>query len=169
MAFVSDCVCAAAQPFVRMVMCAAAHILVNMGDLEFAKVHNSTMFLEDPSAAHNDLKFIIDGLRKCCLVSAFTIGLVIYQSLIKEFWRSAIVKKDDNEDKYLEATVQGKNIMTKEHVIQESLHIIDIPEFSMQIDTEQTQEVLDHIVTPQNHERRKRSGVEDVMYNITTV
>ncbi|XP_052621750.1 uncharacterized mitochondrial protein AtMg00810-like [Lactuca sativa] len=37
---------------------------INMGDLEFAKVHNSAIFLEDPPAAHNDLKFIVDGLRK---------------------------------------------------------------------------------------------------------
>ena len=118
---------------------------INMGDLEFAKVHNSAIFLEDPPAAHNDLKFIIDGLRKCCLVSAFTTGLVIYQSLIKEFWRSAIVKRDDKEEKYLEATIQGKKILITEHVIRESLQINDRPEFSMEIDLEQTQEVLDHM------------------------
>lgn len=43
-----------------------------MGDSEFVKVHNLAIFLEDPPVVHNDLKFIMDGLRKCCLVSAFT-------------------------------------------------------------------------------------------------
>ncbi|XP_023734271.1 uncharacterized mitochondrial protein AtMg00810-like [Lactuca sativa] len=37
---------------------------IKMGDMEFSKVHNSAIFLEHPPAAHNDLKFIVDGLKK---------------------------------------------------------------------------------------------------------
>ena len=110
---------------------------INMGDLEFAKVHNSAIFLEDPPAAHNDLKFIVDGLRKCCLVSAFTTSPAISQRLIKEFWRSASVERNDNEEKYLEATMQWKKVLITEQIFRESLQINDRPEFTMEIDLEQ--------------------------------
>ncbi|CAI9271927.1 unnamed protein product [Lactuca saligna] len=73
---------------------AAAHLHIKMGDMEFAKAHNSAIFLEDPPAVHNDLKFIVDGLKKSCLVHALTTSPAIYQSLIKEFWRNAVLKKN---------------------------------------------------------------------------
>ncbi|CAI9263468.1 unnamed protein product [Lactuca saligna] len=116
-----------------------------MGELEFSKVHNSTIFLENPLAAHNNLKFIVDSLKKCCLVHALTTSPVIYQNLIKDFWRSAIVMEDDKEEKYLEANIQGKKILISESVIRESLQINDRAKYSMEIDLYQTQEVLDHM------------------------
>ncbi|CAI9298562.1 unnamed protein product [Lactuca saligna] len=116
-----------------------------MGDLEFAKVHNSVIFLENSPAAHNDLKFIVEGLKKCCLVHALITSPTIYQNLIKNFWRSAVVKKDDKDEKYLEAIIQGKKIHVSERIIQESLQIDDKPEYSMEIDVHQTQYVLDHM------------------------
>ena len=65
---------------------------INMGELKFAKVHNLAIFLENPPSAHIDLKFIVEGLKKCCLVHALTTSPVIYQNLIKYFWSSAIAK-----------------------------------------------------------------------------
>ncbi|CAI9285716.1 unnamed protein product [Lactuca saligna] len=79
-----------------------------MGDLEFAKFHNLAIFLEGPPVAHNDLKFIVNGLKKCCLVHALTTCPAIYQSLIKDFWRSADVKKDKKDGKFIEVTIEGK-------------------------------------------------------------
>ncbi|CAI9261929.1 unnamed protein product [Lactuca saligna] len=81
-----------------------------MGDMEFAKAHNSAIFLKDPPAVHNDLKFIVDGLKKSCLVHALTTSLAIYQSLIKEFWRNAVVKKNGQGEKFIETTIEDKKI-----------------------------------------------------------
>ncbi|CAI9291770.1 unnamed protein product [Lactuca saligna] len=116
-----------------------------MEELEFAKVHNSTIFLKNPPAAHNDLKFIVDGLKKCCLVHALTTSPVTYQNLIKDFWRSAIFTEDDNEEKYLQETIHGKKILISESVIRESLQINDRTEYSMEIEVYQTQDVLHHM------------------------
>ncbi|CAI9294034.1 unnamed protein product [Lactuca saligna] len=116
-----------------------------MGDLEFAKVHNSAVLLEDPPATHNDLKFIVDGLKKCCLVHALTTSPAIYQNLIKDFWRSAVVKKDNKDEKYIEATIQGKKVQVSESIIRESLQIDGRSEYSMEINVHQTQDVLDHM------------------------
>ncbi|CAI9298701.1 unnamed protein product [Lactuca saligna] len=116
-----------------------------MGDLEFAKVHNSAIFVEDPPVAHNDLKFIVDSLKKCCLVHALTTYPAIYQSLIKDIWRSVVVKKDNKDEKYIEATIKGKKVQVSESIIRESLQIDDISEYSMEINVHQTQDVIDHM------------------------
>ncbi|CAI9265703.1 unnamed protein product [Lactuca saligna] len=116
-----------------------------MGDLEFAKVHNSAIFHENSPTAHNDLKFIVEGLKKCYLVHALTTSPTIYPNLMKDIWRSVVVKKDGKDEKYLEATIQGKNIQVLESIIRESLQIDDIPEYSMEIDVHQTEDVLDHM------------------------
>ncbi|CAI9303199.1 unnamed protein product [Lactuca saligna] len=91
--------------------------------MEFAKAHNSAIFLEDPPAAHNDFKFIMDGLKKSCLVHALTTCPAIYQSLIKDFWRSAVVKKNDQGEKFVEANIEDKKTQVTESIIRESLQI----------------------------------------------
>ncbi|CAI9269367.1 unnamed protein product [Lactuca saligna] len=116
-----------------------------MGDQEFAKAHNSAIFLEDPPAAHKDMKFIVDGLMKSCLVHALTTSPAIYQSLIKEFWRNAVVKKNGQGDKFVEATIEEKKIQVTESIIRESLQISDKPEYTMEIDIHQTQDDLEHM------------------------
>ncbi|CAI9293773.1 unnamed protein product [Lactuca saligna] len=116
-----------------------------MGDMEFAKVHNSAIFLEDPLAAHNDLKFIVDGLKKFCLVHALTTNPAIYQGLIKDFWRNAIVKKNDQGENFMEAAIEDKKIQVTESIIRESLQIEDIPNYPMEIDVHQIEEILDHM------------------------
>ncbi|CAI9299628.1 unnamed protein product [Lactuca saligna] len=116
-----------------------------MGDMEFAKVHNSAIFLEDPPAAHNDLKFIVDGLKKSCLVHALTTCPTIYQNLIKDFWRRAVVKKNDQGEKFVETTIEDKKIQVTESIIRESLQIDDRFEYTMEIDIHQTQDVLEHM------------------------
>ncbi|XP_052627148.1 uncharacterized mitochondrial protein AtMg00810-like [Lactuca sativa] len=83
---------------------------IKMEDMELAKVHKSAFFLEDSPAAHNDLKFVVDGLKKSCLVHALTTCPAIYQNLIKDFWRSAVVKKDNKGEKFIEATIEGKKV-----------------------------------------------------------
>ncbi|CAI9293663.1 unnamed protein product [Lactuca saligna] len=78
-----------------------------MGDIEFAKAHNSAIFLKDPLAVHNDLKFIVDGLKKSCLVHALITNPAIYQ--------------------------------------RESLQIEDRPEYPMEIDVHQIEEILEYM------------------------
>ncbi|XP_052619765.1 uncharacterized mitochondrial protein AtMg00810-like [Lactuca sativa] len=98
---------------------------IKIGDMEFAKVHNSAIFLEDPPAAHNDLKFTVDGLKKSCLVHALTTCPAIYQNLIKAFWRSAVVKKNNQGEKFIEAKIEEKKVQVTESIIRESLQIDD--------------------------------------------
>ncbi|CAI9282475.1 unnamed protein product [Lactuca saligna] len=116
-----------------------------MGDMEFAKAHNSAIFLEDPPAAHSDLKFIVDGLKKSCLVHCLTTNPAIYQSLIKDFWRNADVKKNDRGEEFLETTIEDKKILVTESIIRESLQIEDRPEYLMEIDVHQIEKILEHM------------------------
>ncbi|CAI9259655.1 unnamed protein product [Lactuca saligna] len=102
-------------------MITCVYFQIKMGDMEFAKVHNSTVFLEDPPAAHNDLKFIVDGLKKSCLVHALSTCPVIYQNLIKDFWRSAVVKKNNHGEKFIESKIEEKKVQVSKSIIQESL------------------------------------------------
>nr|KAJ0226544.1 hypothetical protein LSAT_V11C100003850 [Lactuca sativa] len=120
-------------------------MVIRMGDQEFAKAHNSAIFLEDPPVAHSDMKFIMDGLKKSCLVHALTTSHAIYQSLIKEFWRNVVVKKNGQGDKFVEATIEEKKIQVTESIIRESLQISDRPEYTMEIDIHQTQDVMEHM------------------------
>ncbi|CAI9293704.1 unnamed protein product [Lactuca saligna] len=116
-----------------------------MGDMEFAKAHNSAIFLEDPPAAHSDLKFIVDGLKKSCLVHCLTTNPAIYQSLIKDFWRNDDVKKNDRGENFLETTIEDNKILVTENIIRESLQIEDIPEYLMEIDVHQIEKILEHM------------------------
>ncbi|CAI9290730.1 unnamed protein product [Lactuca saligna] len=116
-----------------------------MGDMEFAKAHNSTIFLEDPPATHSDLKFIVDGLNKSCLVHYLTTNPAIYQSLIKDLWRNAGVKKNDRGEKFLETTIEDKKILVTKSIIKKSLQIEDRPEYPLEIDVHQIEEILEHM------------------------
>ncbi|CAI9300216.1 unnamed protein product [Lactuca saligna] len=116
-----------------------------MGDMEFAKAHNSAIFLEDPPGGHSHLKFIVDGLKKSCLVHCLTINPAIYQSLIKDFWRNADVKKNDRGENFLETTIEDKKILVTESIIRESLQIEDRPEYPMEIDVHQIEKSLEHM------------------------
>ncbi|CAI9300145.1 unnamed protein product [Lactuca saligna] len=86
-----------------------------MGDMEFAKAQNSSIFLEDPPAAHSDLKFIVD------------------------------VKKNDRGEKFLETTIEDKKILVIESIIRESLQIEERPEYLMEIEVQQIEKVLEHM------------------------
>ncbi|CAI9292063.1 unnamed protein product [Lactuca saligna] len=116
-----------------------------MGDMEFAKVHNSAIFLKDPRAAHKDLKFTVDGLKKSRLVHALTTCPAIYQNLIKDFWRSVVVKKNDQGEKFIETIIEDKKVQVTESIVRESLQIDDRSEYTMEIDIHQTQDVLEHM------------------------
>ncbi|CAI9277938.1 unnamed protein product [Lactuca saligna] len=116
-----------------------------MGDMEFTKPHYSAIFLEDPPAAYSDLKFIVDGLNKSCLVHCLTTNPAIYQSLIKDFWRNVEVKKNDRGEKFLETTIEDKKILVTESIIRESLQIEDRPEYLMEIDVHQIEKILEHM------------------------
>ncbi|CAI9271928.1 unnamed protein product [Lactuca saligna] len=62
-----------------------------------------------------------------------------------EFWRNAVVKKNGQGEKFVEATIEDKKIQVTESIIRESLQIEDRPEYPMEIDVQQTQEVLENM------------------------
>ena len=64
-----------------------------MVGLKFAESHNLAIFLVDSPASHGEFKSMIHGLKKYCLASALTLDLVVYQSMIQEFWKTIVVKK----------------------------------------------------------------------------
>ncbi|CAI9263811.1 unnamed protein product [Lactuca saligna] len=88
---------------------------IKMGDMEFAKAHNSTFFLVDPHAAHNDLKFIVD------------------------------VKKNDQGEKFLETTIEDEKVLVTESIIRESLQLEDRPEYPMEIEVHQIEKLLERM------------------------
>ena len=67
-----------------------------MAALKFADMHNLAMVLADPPVAHGEFKSMIHGLRECCLASVITMNTVVYQQIIKEFWQTAKMTRDDN-------------------------------------------------------------------------
>ncbi|CAI9266271.1 unnamed protein product [Lactuca saligna] len=66
-------------------------------------------------------------------------------NLIKDFWRSAVVKKNNQGEKFIEEKIEEKKVQVSESIIRESLQIDDRSEYTMEIDIHQTQDVLEHI------------------------
>ncbi|CAI9260744.1 unnamed protein product [Lactuca saligna] len=108
--------CAATQTCVRPVMCAAAHTSCVM-NLVCGCTHPHVRLL----------KF-------SCAVAPFIIKTGDLEFI-----------KVHNSAIFLEATIQGKKIQISKRIIRESLQIDDKPEYSMEIDVHQTQDVLDHM------------------------
>ena len=67
-----------------------------MSNLKSADMHNLAIVLADPPVAHGKFKSMIHGLRECYLASAITVNPVVYQNIIREFWQTAKMKRDDD-------------------------------------------------------------------------
>ena len=67
-----------------------------MAELKFAESHNLAILLVNPPVAHSEFKSMIHGLKECCLATPLTLNRAIYQSLIKEIWKSSKIKKGND-------------------------------------------------------------------------
>ena len=113
-----------------------------MAALKFADMHNLAMILADPPVAHQDFKSMIHGLRECCLASAITMNTVVYQKMIREFWQTTKMKRDDNGAVTVDAIVQGCKIVIDETFVRETLLINDLPTFPTEIGISDAQKIL---------------------------
>lgn len=116
-----------------------------MEELKFVESHNLAILLADPSVAYSEFKSMIHGLKECCLATALTLNLEIYQSLIREFWNSATVKKENDGYVFIEAHVKGCKITTTEQVIRDVQNIDDQSSFPMEIEVDLAQELLSNM------------------------
>lgn len=91
-----------------------------MAELKFSDNHSVAVFLLRPLAAHNDFKSMVHGLKKCCLAYALTSCPIIFQDLVKQFWNTAVVRKE-NDEVSLEAIVNGRKVVVSEQVIRKIL------------------------------------------------
>ena len=78
-----------------------------MAGLKFTDMHNLAIVLADPPVAHGEFKSMIHGLKECCLASAITMNTVVYQSIIKEFWQTSKMRRDDDGPVTIDAIVKG--------------------------------------------------------------
>ncbi|KAL7616763.1 hypothetical protein Lser_V15G03189 [Lactuca serriola] len=92
-----------------------------MANFKFADMHNLAIVLADPPAVHSDMRSMIHRFPECCLASAITINLVVYQSVIREFWATAETHMDDDGNFTMKAKVQGREIVINEGFIREVL------------------------------------------------
>ena len=96
-----------------------------MAELKISDNHNVVVFLMDPPVVHRYFKSMIPGLNKCCLAYAFTSSPIIYQVLVKQFWNTIVVCKEDDDAISVEAADNGRKITVTEQVIDEVLQIND--------------------------------------------
>ena len=70
-------------------------------------MHNLAIVLADPPIAHEEFRSMIHGLRECCLASAVTVNIVVHQGIIRQFWKTAKLKRDNDGAFTIEADVKG--------------------------------------------------------------
>lgn len=114
-----------------------------MTDLKFAGSHNLKIVLDEPPVAHGEVKSVIHELRECCLSTALTVNPVVYQDIIREFWKTTKLKKGNNSVVVVEADVKGCKFVIIEQSIRDALLIDDQSTFPTEIVVDVAQEILD--------------------------
>lgn len=99
-------------------------------------MHNLAIVLADLPVAHGEFRSMIHGLKECCLASAITMNTVVYQNIIREFWQTAKMKRDDDGAVTVDAIVKGCKVVITEQFIRETLLINDLPSFPIEIGIE---------------------------------
>nr|KAJ0193478.1 hypothetical protein LSAT_V11C800389040 [Lactuca sativa] len=105
-------------------------------------MHNLAIVMADPPVSHGEFKSMIHRLRECCLASAITVNPVDHQNIIREFWKTAKMKRDNDGAVIVEAVVKGCKIEITEQFIREALLIDDQPGFPIEIGIEDVQKIL---------------------------
>ena len=105
-------------------------------------MHNLAMVLADLPVAQLDFKSMIHGLKEYYLASAITMNTAVYQKIIREFWQTAKMTRDDNGAVIVNAIVQGCKIVIDETFVIETLLINELLTFPTEIGVDDSQRIL---------------------------
>ncbi|KAJ0480128.1 hypothetical protein HanIR_Chr13g0627961 [Helianthus annuus] len=94
-------------------------------DLKFIASHNQVAYLAPPPVKHKQLYMsLIKGLNTCRIVHALRDNPVVYESLIRDFWKTAKVEIVEGKGA-ITAEIDGTKIIVTEQVIREALQFND--------------------------------------------
>ncbi|KAJ0878136.1 hypothetical protein HanRHA438_Chr10g0436301 [Helianthus annuus] len=94
-------------------------------DLKFIASHNQVAYLAPPPVKHKELyTSLIKGLNTCRIVHALRDNPVVYESLIRDFWKTAKVEIVEGKGA-IAAEIDGTKIIVTEQVIREVLQFND--------------------------------------------
>ncbi|KAM0026494.1 hypothetical protein Hdeb2414_s0020g00558841 [Helianthus debilis subsp. tardiflorus] len=94
-------------------------------DLKFIASHNQVAYLAPPPVKHKQLfTSLIKGLNTCRIVHALRDNPVVYESLIRDFWKTAKVEIIEGKGT-IAAEIDGTKIVVTEQVIRDVLQFND--------------------------------------------
>ncbi|KAM0017116.1 hypothetical protein Hdeb2414_s0028g00704361 [Helianthus debilis subsp. tardiflorus] len=94
-------------------------------DLKFIASHNQVAYLAPPPVKHKQLyTSLIKGLNTCRIVHALRDNPVVYESLIRDFWKTAKVEISEGKGA-IAAEIDGTKIVVTEQIIREVLQFND--------------------------------------------
>ncbi|KAJ0808447.1 hypothetical protein HanPI659440_Chr01g0003451 [Helianthus annuus] len=94
-------------------------------DLKFIASHNQVAYLAPPPVKHKQLfTSLIKGLNTCRIVHALRENPVVYESLIREFWKTAAVEIFEGKGA-IAAEIDGTKIIVTEQIIRDVLKFND--------------------------------------------
>ena len=98
-----------------------------MRRLQFVPKHNEVAYLEKSDAGDGP-KFhqIVEFLNTTHIRYALTCSPKLYKSQIRRFWKTANVKTNDDGEKEIHATVDGKELVVCESSIRRHLKLADL-------------------------------------------
>ena len=76
------------------------------------------------------------------MASSITMNTVVYQKIIREFWQTAKMRRDDDGAVTVDAIIKGCKVVIDEQFIRETLLINDLPSFPTEIGIEDAQKNL---------------------------
>ncbi|GJY83374.1 hypothetical protein Tco_0496750 [Tanacetum coccineum] len=101
-----------------------------MAQLNYCDKHNQVGFLRKPNESAGFAE-IVDFLRGSNLRYALTANPTIYDSLVKQFWQSAVASTREDGSLEISATVDTKRYIISEASIRDSLQLDDATGISM--------------------------------------
>ncbi|KAF5785263.1 hypothetical protein HanXRQr2_Chr10g0426571 [Helianthus annuus] len=94
-------------------------------DLKFIASHNQVAYLAPPPVKHKQLfTSLIKGLNTCRIVHALRENPVVYESLIREFWKTAAVEIIEGKGA-IAAEIDGTKVIVMEQIIRDVLKFND--------------------------------------------
>ncbi|GJY52051.1 putative ribonuclease H-like domain-containing protein [Tanacetum coccineum] len=101
-----------------------------MAQLKYCDKHNQVGFLRKPDESAGFAE-IVDFLRGSNLRYALTTNPTIYDSLVKQFWQTAVASTREDGSLEISATVDTKRYIISEASIRDSLQLDDATGISM--------------------------------------
>ncbi|GKA37442.1 hypothetical protein Tco_0724007 [Tanacetum coccineum] len=95
-----------------------------MANLRYCDKHNMVAFLKKPTESEGFTE-AVDFLRGTSLHYALTHNPTVYDSLVKQFWQTAIVKTLTNGTQQLVASIDSKEYIITEVSVRSKLQLAD--------------------------------------------